>query len=290
MLYLLLTSLLWGISFGLVKGQLQGIDPTAIATVRMLIALAIFLPLLKSGNIGWPARMRLGAIGAVQFGLMYIFYLKSFAYLQAYEVALFTIFTPLYIVLIDALMERHWSNRFLVAAVLAAGGAAIVLDFTSMTHAHWMGFLLLQLSNLCFAVGQLAWRREHKRLESAATDAQLFAIPYAGGFVATLIASAFITDWGSVVFTNNQILCVVYLGVVASGVCFFLWNVGAEKVNAGTLAVMNNAKIPVAVLISLVVFREKADLARLLIGGAVIGGGIWISNSGPKPGQSTAKS
>ncbi|MFZ6018697.1 MAG: EamA family transporter, partial [Chloroflexota bacterium] len=46
--------------------------------------------------------------------------------------------------------------------------------------------------------------------------------------------------------------------------------VGARKVNAGTLAIFNDLKIPLAVAISLAFFGEQADLPRLLIGGAVV--------------------
>jgi len=62
----------------------------------------------------------------------------------------------------------------------------------------------------------------------------------------------------------------VYLGVLASGAAFFLWNLGAVRVSTGTLAVMNNAKLPLGVAVSLLVFGEKTDLARLLFGGGLI--------------------
>ncbi|MFM7261548.1 MAG: hypothetical protein ACKO3W_13190, partial [bacterium] len=47
--------------------------------------------------------------------------------------------------------------------------------------------------------------------------------------------------------TTPQWLTLIYLGVGASGVGFFLWNVGATKVAPATLAVMNNAKVPLGV-------------------------------------------
>ena len=61
------------------------------------------------------------------------------------------------------------------------------------------------------------------------------------------------------------------LGIIASGICFFLWNRGARLVSAGTLAVMNNLKIPLGVAVSLFVFREPANLWTLLVGGLLIG-------------------
>jgi hypothetical protein len=48
-------------------------------------------------------------------------------------------------------------------------------------------------------------------------------------------------------------------------------------VNAGTLAVFNNAKIPLGVLVSLVVFREPADPLRLALSLGLLGLGLWVS-------------
>jgi hypothetical protein len=36
-------------------------------------------------------------LGAIQFGLMYVAYIASYQYLSGYLVAVFTIFTPLYV-------------------------------------------------------------------------------------------------------------------------------------------------------------------------------------------------
>jgi len=72
-------------------------------------------------------------------------------------------------------------------------------------------------------------------------------------------------------------LVLLYLGLLASGVGFFLWNVGATRVEAGILAVFNNVKIPLAVLVSLLFFREHADWLRLLCGGGIIALALWLN-------------
>jgi drug/metabolite transporter (DMT)-like permease len=59
-------------------------------------------------------------------------------------------------------------------------------------------------------------------------------------------------------------------GRFASGICFFLWNMGARKVNAGALAIFNDLKIPLSISVSILVFGEKANLTTLLIGGGII--------------------
>ena len=61
-----------------------------------------------------------------------------------------------------------------------------------------------------------------------------------------------------------------WLGIVASGLGYFLWNKGATRVDAGTLAIMNNALVPAGLLVNLLIWNRDADLPRLALGGAVI--------------------
>lgn len=269
MLLLLLASLVWAFSFSLIKGQLAGVDPTAVAVLRLLCALLVFLPFFRRRQLPGRALLRLAAIGAVQFGLMYVLYLRAFAHLQAYEIALFTIFTPIYLALLDAALEHRWQLRHLLAALLALGGAGVLLWHSAVSPGAIIGFLLVQGSNLCFAAGQLAYKRERQKLP-AVRDAAVFALLYAGAFAATVTASLFTTDWSAFRLTLPQAGVIVYLGIIASGLCFFWWNLGATRVNTGTLAVFNNAKIPLAVAVSLLVFGEFANLPRLLLSGGLM--------------------
>lgn len=273
---LLLASLVWAFSFGLIKGQLAGLDATAVATLRLLCALLVFLPFLRWRGVPGTIRIRLAVIGAVQFGLMYVLYLRAFAVLQAYEVALFTIFTPVYLALLDAAVEHRWQPRHLAAAVLSLAGAGVLLWHAGVGTGAVGGFLLVQGSNLCFAAGQLAYKRLRPRLAGVA-DAAIFALPYAGALAATAVASLFITDWAAFRLTLPQAGVIAYLGVVASGLCFFWWNLGATRVNTGTLAVFNNAKIPLGVAVSLLFFGETANLPRLLLSGILMLAAVGVA-------------
>jgi drug/metabolite transporter (DMT)-like permease len=70
--------------------------------------------------------------------------------------------------------------------------------------------------------------------------------------------------------TRVHIYTLLYLGILASGICFFLWNYGAVKVNSGLLAVMNNLKVPLGMLFSIAIFGEEGNLISLLVGGSLI--------------------
>jgi drug/metabolite transporter (DMT)-like permease len=280
---LLVVSLIWALSFGLIKGRLAGLDPTAVAAARLAAATALFLPWLRIGRLGGGAKLRLTLIGAIQFGAMYVLYLRAYAYLAAYQVALFTILTPLFIVLVDAALERRWRGRYAAAGALAVLGAAAALGWSNPTGALAHGFLLVQGSNLCFALGQLAWRRERRRLPPEATDASVFALLYAGALGLTLLVSFRSTAWSGFAPSPVQWATIAYLGLLASGAAFFWWNQGAAQVNAGTLAAFNNLKIPLGIAASLTLFGEKADLPNLLASLLLLGAAVWIGQRGDAP-------
>jgi drug/metabolite transporter (DMT)-like permease len=267
---LFIVSLIWAFSFGIIKGVLTGVDASFVACARLGIAALALLPFLRLGRIPRKQQLQLAGIGAVQFGAMYIAYNYSFHYLQAYEVALFTIFTPIFVTLIDQVFSRKVEVVALFAAVLAVIGTGIVswADLGSQSLA--IGFLIVQVSNICFAFGQIYYRRVAATLDGV-KDVQMISLLYLGGFAITAVATLALGGFRSLsTLTSTQALTLVYLGAVASGLGFFLWNRGARRVNAGALAVFNDLKVPLAVAVSLLFFGEKTDPLHLLVGGGIV--------------------
>ncbi len=269
--YLLLVSLLWAFSFGLIKTHLAGVDSTFVAAVRVALALLVFLPFLRPRAVAAGTALRLVAIGSVQFGLMYLAYLAAFDVLQAYQVALLTIVTPIFVCLGDDLFERRFRWAPLVAAGLAVVGAGVIIARQPLGRAEWTGLALVQLSNLCFALGQVFYRR-WKLAAPQVRDRDIFAWLYLGAVLVTAPLAWWRTDVGVLARTLRPegAAVLLYLGVLASGAGFFLWNRGAVRVSTATLAVMNNAKTPLGVAVSLLVFGEQTDLPRLLLGGGLV--------------------
>ncbi len=277
---LLLVSLLWAFSFGLIKHLSgSGLDGTFLSATRLGLALLVFLPFLRLRGLAPRTALALAGIGAVQFGLMYLAYNESFRFLAAHEVALLTLTTPIFVTLLADAFDRTFRVRALVAALLAVlGGAAIVVK-TVPTAGTFTGVVLIQLSNFAFALGQILYRRLRAQ-QPALRDRDVFGLLYAGAFLVAL-AATFTRDI-SFDLKTPQLLVLLYLGLIASGLGFFLWNLGATRVTAGTLAAMNNAKIPLAVAVSLVVFGESADWVRLAISASLMGLAVWLAERSPR--------
>ncbi|MFA6173492.1 MAG: EamA family transporter [Kiritimatiellales bacterium] len=266
---LLLVSLIWAFSFGLIKDGLTGLPASAVAFIRLAIALAVFAPFLRLRNLRAADSSRLLLTGAVQYGLMYVAYIHAFSYLKAYEAALFTVFTPIYVAAVNDLFARRFSIVALAAGALAAAGG-IVIEYQQLSSPElWRGFMLMQSANLCFAFGQILYRRTMSRLPEVRTDLQVFGLLYLGAAITAALAAAG-TPLAALSITATQAGLLIYLGVIASGLGFFLWNTGARQVSSGTLAVFNNLKIPLGILVSVLFFGESADWPRLLAGSTIM--------------------
>lgn len=279
MFFLLITSLIWAFSFGLIKNQLAPLDPIFVAAARLFFSLLIFLPFIRIKIAPRVTVLRLILIGAVQYGVMYFAYISAFQFLKAYEVALFTIFTPIYVTIIGNFLQKKLNLLFLFTSLLTILGTALVERAGFQRADIWIGFILMQISNISFAVGQVYYRKIMAN-QKIIKDHQAFGWLYLGGFLTAAVSGLFLINWQKVLPTIPQWISLLYLGFIASGIGFFLWNYGARRVNLGTLTIFNDLKIPLSILVSIIVFSEKADLPGLITGGCIILLAFFINELG----------
>lgn len=276
MLYLLLVSIVWGFSFVLIKGTLVPLDSNFVSFARLLLSFVVFIPFARLAGSKLSDRLWLMLIGGVQFGLMYVAYVASYQYLPAYLIALLTTTTPLFVTVFNDIYERKIHKTFFLAALLAVTGGAIIQLPDQPLSANMAGIALLQISNAAFAFGQIAYKKlmaSRKILR----DKNVFGLMYGGAVAVAGAFSLATTDFHHLSVRPQQWCALLYLGIVASGLGFFLWNLGARRVNEGMLAAMNNLKIPVGVIASLLILRETTSYARLLAGCALFAVALWVN-------------
>ncbi len=289
MRYLLLVSLIWAFPFGLVGELLKegAVRLEALPVLRLGLAFLVFLPftnLSRAAPPGARTRIKLHAIGGVQYGLMYILLFNAFHFVPPWQVALFTVFTPFYVAgIYDALERRFDPKRFALALMAAVGAGIVVLQPGEASLAGGrslaIGFALMQLCNLCFAAGQVAYK-QLRQAQPELVDRQIYGHVYFGAFAVGFFYAA-LSAWGDMTLVRWDLLSLqslwilLYLGVVSSGLCFFWWNRGATQVGPVTLAVFNNLKVPVSVAGTLLLFElgegaQRPDPVRLVMGGALV--------------------
>lgn len=268
-MYLLIAvTCLWAFSFSLIGVYLAGrVDAYFCVLSRVALATVLFLPFLRP--LPLKLALRLMGLGAVQLGLMYVFYYQSFLLLSVPEVLLFTILTPVYVTLVFDLMQRRFNISYLITAMLAVLGAGII-RYSNVDNGALGGFLVVQGASICFALGQAGYKILLERRPVNQPQHTVFGYFYLGALVVSLAAWFLFGDSTKLPVTSAQWGILAYLGLVASGLGYFLWNKGATLVDTGTLAIMNNALIPVGLVVNLVIWNRDAHLPRLIIGAAIL--------------------
>lgn len=277
MRYLIFVTCLWAFSFSLIEVYLAGsVDGDFAVLSRVVMAGLIFLPMTKWN--GLPTQLKIGTtvVGSLMIGVTYLCLYRSFLYLTVPEVLLFTVTTPLYVSLIDDAINKKFSPVSLLAACIAVIGAGYI-RYDGITGSYLTGLLLIQTANLAFAAGQVGYANLVKRYPVDVPQHRFFGYFFLGGLLIAGPSYLIFGDTSMMPSSTTQWGVLIWLGFVASGLGLFLWNKGGTMVDAGTLAIMNNALIPAGILVNILFWNREADLTRLAIGGLLILFSLWFN-------------
>lgn len=278
--YLLAVTVLWAFSFSLIGEYLAGrVDSDFAVLARVAVAALVFLPFTLWR--GLPRRLLAGfwLAGALQFGVTYLCLYRSFQVLTVPEVLLFTVLTPIYVTLLDDALARRFSPWALVAALVAVGGG-VVIRFERLEGEYLIGFLLLQLANLTFAAGQVLCRQLLLRYPTGQPLHRFFGHFFLGAMVLVLPSFLLFGNPDKLPSTALQWGILLWMGLFATALGLFWWVKGSVKVDAGTLAVMNELHVPAGLVVNLLIWNRDADLPRLALGGAIILASLWLNRLG----------
>ncbi|WP_252272311.1 carboxylate/amino acid/amine transporter [Pseudomonas subflava] len=268
--YLLVVTALWAFSFSLIGEYLAGrVDSDFAVLARVLIAALVFLPFTVWR--GLPRRMLAGfwLAGALQFGITYLCLYRSFQVLTVPEVLLFTVLTPIYVTLLDDALARRFSPWALLAALVAVGGG-VIIRFDKLEGDYLLGFVLLQIANATFAAGQVLCRRLLLHYRPTQPLHRFFGHFFLGAMVLVLPSFLLFGNPDKLPHTAVQWGVLVWMGLFATALGLYWWVKGSTRVDAGTLAIMNELHVPAGLLVNLLIWNRDFDLPRLAAGGAVI--------------------
>ena len=270
MSYLLIVNLIWSFSFSLIGQYLAGqVDSDFAVLARVAVAALIFLPFTVWR--GLPARLAAGfwLAGALQFGITYHCLYRSFSVLTVPEVLLFTVLTPIYVTLIEDALERRFNRWALFAAAVAVGGG-ILIRWQPLAGDFLWGFVLLQIANATFAAGQVLCRHLLLHHPVELPLYRFFGHFFLGALLLVLPSFLLFGNPDKLPVTAMQWGVLLWMGLFATALGMFWWVKGSTRVDAGTLAVMNELHVPLGLLVNLLIWNRDADLAKIALGGSVI--------------------
>jgi len=234
-----------------------------VVELRLILAGLLFLPFFRKPEL--KQHLIASGIGIIQVGLMYLFFIRAFKYLQGSEIVLLTASTPILVAVCSSFFGQRFKLSYLFCIFLSVIGAVIVIWDRVSLNFLLNGIFLMMLSNFCFALGQVLWKQYVKEM-----DTKLMMSAYFSAAAFILPFSIINTDFTAFSLTIGQSLSILYLGIIPTGLGFWLWNKGAKRVTPISLSVMNNLKIPLAVLFAIIIFHEEINITHFIIGSVFV--------------------
>lgn len=286
MIALLITVLIWASSFAVTKIGLQQIEPMTMAFIRAFFA-SVFLLFIICGKkqfksflcvvkTDWKYFLILAIIGIALFN---IFQNIGVKYTSSALAGVLQNTNPLFILILSGIFLHEIITRkkiigvvvgFLGMLIIVFGGVNINEIFKSQS---FLGNVLIIGSSVSWAIYSILNKKVFKKY----TPLHLTAIAYIFGTI-FLFPIAFLFENTSTLFlfSIKSWLIVGYLGVVASGITFFLWNYALSKMEA-TKASVFLFLIPVIAILIGWLFMEEALTVYTITGSILILGGIYIT-------------
>ena len=276
-------NLIWGGSAAASAAALAHLPPLTLATMRVAVALAVLLPLLRRTG-AQPATGRgvalLGLTGVVLFGACQNLGLR---FADAATTALLGGAIPVLTALlaVPVLGERPGGRRLAGLLASLAGVAVVVLLGTGgAPGAAAVGNLLPLASATAFAAYAVLGRRAFGGGSALAVVAG--STRY-GLFVLLPCAGVEVAAAGAGPLSLKDGLLVLYLGGGCSALAFVLCGYGLSRLEAGQGAAVGYLKPLVGVALAVWLLGEPLSAGQWG-GGALVLAGVWLATSQWSPG------
>ena len=275
----LLVTLLWSISFVLIKTSLQDIPPLIFAGLRYGLAVLFLLPglfkrreqLKELSGRDWT---HLVILGLVFYTITQGGQFLSLSHLPAITFSLILNFTTVVVALIGIIGLREYPSKlqWLGIAVFLVG-VLVYFSTAGVSAGEPIGFILAGITMVANAVAGLLGRgiNRSKRIPPILVT----TISMAVGAAVLLAAGLIVEGWPHLSWRN--ILVILWLGAINTAFAFQLWNRSLQHLSAVESSIINNTMlIQIAVLAWL--FLDETLNGVEIIGLALAAVGIFLAN------------
>lgn len=293
LLYLFLCAV-WGSTWLVIKVGLQNLPPLRFAGYRMALACLLLAPFAFQRNARLPSRREAAFMalnGFLQIGLCYAFVFTASQWIASGLAALLFATFPIWVGLFAhfLLPEEPLTARTLLAAGLGVAGVAVI-EGPAVTRALGgeagpllAGGALILASAVVSGYSNVLVK---KHLGGVAPTLNVWGQTLVGAIFLLLCAALFEgalpANW-----TSGAVASLLYLALFGTALTFvgLFWLIPRVPVAiVGTIPLVDTL---IAVLLGAWILNEKLS-ARILLGGALILGGVLLAARRPPPTVSAA--
>ena len=278
---------IWGSTFVFTKLLLlAGFTPAQIFMLRFIIAYAMLLVFCLWRGIRWVAdswkdELLMAGLGVSGGSLYFLAENGSMNYTTTTNTSLIVCLCPLFAsALIGFFYKSQRLNRTQTIGTLmaAAGVVVVVLNGHFVLHLSPIGDTLAFVACLCWAVYSLLMIPANAKYDTVFITRKVFfygllsMVPY---FMIHPVLNV------GLLFEHSTLLWnLLFLGCVASTLCFLAWNWTMKKLGAVTVTNYVYFNPVTTILFAWLILSEPITV-YFLIGTALILGGMYLSDKGP---------
>jgi len=276
--------IVWGSTLAITKTIVDHIPPMTLAFYRCAIGavtlLAIFIARNGSSSgkylsgIPWGTVILLGFTGVTVF---YIFFNISVKMTSASVGALLQGFIPICIAILAAIFLKEKLSIKQIIGIIASVTGVILIGFLSHNENDatnsMLGNLLMIIAVIGWGIYTIISKKVADRDPLLITSLSTFT-----GSILLLPAAIYEnlgTGWPQVSATDW--LIIIFLGAMASGICYLLYNRSLQLLNAAQVGNFMNLDPLVGFIIALIFLHESVSMLQI-IGAVLVIAGIILSS------------
>lgn len=280
----LFTAFIWGITFVSTKLLLTTYSPLAIMVMRFTLAyFALWLIHPKFYKFQ-ALKAELNFVLAGLTGVTGYFFLENTAliYTSVSNTGLILASAPLFVALVTHFFtqDEHFHTNLLVGFMVAVLGVGLIIfNGQAYLKVHPLGDLLAVLAALVWAFYSLAIKRMAPDLSPIFITRRTFFYGILFGGIWLVVQEKGIDL--SQLTSQGNLFHLVFLGLIASGMCYVFWSVAIRTI--GAIRTSNYIYLmPLFTMIASWLVLGEAITPLMLIGGALILVGVYITERGFK--------
>ena len=253
----LLVTFLWSTSYIFTKFGLTNIKPLTLVGLRYLIASLVLVPIAiqrgehhKLDKDNW---WRFAVLGFLGYTLAQGLQCVGLSYLPATTVTLILNFTPLVVMVLNALWTGEYPNKAQIAGMILVFTGALLFFSDKVGGYTLTGMAITFISGLGWAGYMVAGKILFRDNKMSPLGNTAFAMGFG---TAILSASALLIE-GLAPITLTGWAIILWLGIVNTAVAFFLWNQALETVDAFELSILQNTMLIQTTALSILFLGER---------------------------------
>jgi drug/metabolite transporter (DMT)-like permease len=282
--YAFLTTMLWSGNYVVARLAVGKIPPITLGALRWLVALLLLccfaLPKLKRE---WPVAKKF-IVPILVAGLTAVTLFNPLCYLaaastSALNLSLISVTTPIFIVMISAMLgERQSANTWIGSLIALAGSIYLVAD-GQISRVLGMQFAVGDILMLAAAIGFAVYSMVLRKIPAGLSQSTILTLMVFFGLIMLMPFLGW--EWSKpdvhIEFSGIVIFSVIYTGVGNSLIAWWLWNLSLEKAGPTRAGMIYYSMPLLSGVFGYFFLGEAIGVVQLVSGILIVGGIIWSS-------------